>query len=121
MIDLNWSAEVRAAREQGKPIVALESTIVTHGMPWPRNVEVARQVEDDIRKGGAVPATIAVLEGMLHIGLENGQLARLGQAGNVAKLSRADLACCLATGGTGSTTVAATMIAIFYAFGGRGR
>ncbi|GHF53190.1 pseudouridine-5'-phosphate glycosidase [Seohaeicola zhoushanensis] len=115
MIELSYSQEVKAARAEGKPVVALESTIITHGMPWPQNVEVARKVEGDIRAGGAVPATIAVLEGVLHIGLENGQLQRLGQARNVAKLSRADLAACLATGGTGSTTVAATMIAARYA------
>ena len=92
-------------------MVALESTIITHGMPYPRNVEVARQVEQDIRDAGAVPATIAVIDGALHIGLTDDQLTALGQAKGVAKLSRADMAVCMATGGTGSTTVAATMIA----------
>ena len=111
MIDIHYSAEVRAAREAGTPIVALESTIITHGMPFPQNVEVARQVESDIREAGATPATIAVLEGRLHVGLEPEQLDTLAQASNVAKLSRADFAACLATGGTGATTVAATMIA----------
>ncbi|MFD3189236.1 pseudouridine-5'-phosphate glycosidase [Sedimentitalea sp. HM32M-2] len=111
MTDLVLSAEIRAARAAGTPIVALESTIITHGMPYPQNVEVARQVEDDIRAAGAAPATIAVLEGHLQIGLDPEQLAALGQAQGVAKLSRADLAVCLATGGTGATTVAATMIA----------
>lgn len=111
MIEPTFSAELRAARDAGRPVVALESTIITHGMPYPQNVEVAQTVEDDIRKAGAVPATIAVLDGDLHMGLETGQLARLGQAQNVAKLSRADLAACIAQGGTGSTTVAATMIA----------
>jgi len=111
LIDLHFSQEVRAERAAGKPLVALESTIITHGMPFPQNIEVAGQVEDDIRAAGAVPATIAVLEGRLHIGLETEQLAALGQARDVAKLSRADLAACLATGGTGATTVAATMIA----------
>lgn len=111
MTDLVLSAEIRAARAAGTPIVALESTIITHGMPYPQNIEVARQVEDDIRAAGAAPATIAVLEGHLHIGLDPEQLAALGQAQGVAKLSRADLAVCLATGGTGATTVAATMIA----------
>ncbi|MFC4668271.1 pseudouridine-5'-phosphate glycosidase [Seohaeicola nanhaiensis] len=115
MIDLSLSEEVRAAQADNKPLVALESTIITHGMPWPQNVEVARKVEADVRAAGAVPATIAVLEGTLHIGLESGQLLRLGQARGVAKLSRADLAACLATGGTGSTTVAATMIAARHA------
>ena len=105
------SAEVAAALASGKAVVALESTIITHGMPWPQNFEVARQVEDDIRAGGATPATIAVLDGTLCIGLEPEQLETLAQARGVAKLSRADLAACMATGGTGATTVAATMIA----------
>jgi pseudouridine-5'-phosphate glycosidase len=108
---MQFSNEVRAARAAGTPLVALESTIITHGMPYPQNIEVAAQVEADIRAAGAVPATIAVLDGRLHIGLEADQLSALGQAKNVAKLSRADLAACLATGGTGATTVAATMIA----------
>ncbi|WP_425046333.1 pseudouridine-5'-phosphate glycosidase [Primorskyibacter sp. S87] len=110
-IDLQLSSEVRAARDAGQAVVALESTIITHGMPHPQNVEVARQVEQDIRDAGAIPATIAILEGRLHIGLEDHELEQLGQAQGVAKLSRADLAACLAAGGTGSTTVAATMIA----------
>ena len=111
MIDIRYTAEVATAKSAGKPIVALESTIITHGMPYPQNVETARLVEDDIRATGAVPATIAVLDGVLHIGLEAAALDALGQAQNVAKLSRADFAACLARGGTGATTVAATMIA----------
>ncbi|MCX7565405.1 pseudouridine-5'-phosphate glycosidase [Sulfitobacter sp. F26169L] len=111
MIPTVYSAEVTAARESGKAIVALESTIITHGMPYPQNVEVARQVEGDIREAGAVPATIAVMDGTLYIGLEDDQLTALAQSKNVAKLSRADMAVCIATGGTGATTVAATMIA----------
>ena len=111
MIPITYSAEVATARAQGKPIVALESTIITHGMPFPQNVETARLVEDDIRQAGAAPATIAVMDGNLHVGLEADQLDALGQAQNVAKLSRADIAACIATGGTGATTVAATMIA----------
>lgn len=110
-LPLILSAEVAQARDKGAPIVALESTIITHGMPHPQNLEVARQVEDDIRGAGAVPATIAVIEGQLHIGLEPEQLEALAKATNVAKLSRADLAVCIARGGTGATTVAATMIA----------
>lgn len=109
--ELTYSSEVAAARDTRIPVVALESTIITHGMPWPQNVETARLVEDEIRRAGAIPATIAVLEGRLHIGLEDDQLDALGQATNVAKLSRADIAACIATGGTGATTVAATMIA----------
>lgn len=111
MIDIQYSAEVRAAKSAGTAIVALESTIITHGMPYPQNVEVAALVEQDIRQAGATPATIAVLDGRLHVGLEADQLQALGQATGVAKLSRADFAACLATGGTGATTVAATMIA----------
>ncbi|WP_424939991.1 pseudouridine-5'-phosphate glycosidase [Aliiroseovarius sp. S253] len=110
-LPLHLSDEVAAARDAGAPIVALESTIITHGMPFPQNVETARAVEAVIRENGAVPATIAVLEGKLHIGLNDAQLDALGQADGVAKLSRADMAACIATGGTGATTVAATMIA----------
>lgn len=115
MIDLRLSAEVHAARVAGKPVVALESTIITHGMPYPQNVETARLVEQDIRDAGAVPATIAVIEGRLHVGLDPERLTALGQAKGVAKLSRADMAACMATGGTGATTVAATMIAARHA------
>lgn len=111
MIPMRYSAEVSDARQNGKAIVALESTIITHGMPFPQNVETARLVEGDVRDAGAVPATIAVLDGVLHVGLEADQLDALGQAQDVAKLSRADIAACMATGGMGATTVAATMIA----------
>ncbi len=111
MIDIQYSPEVAEARAEGRPLVALESTIITHGMPFPQNVETARRVEAEIRAHGAVPATIAVLEGRLHVGLTDDQLDRLGQARDVAKLSRADFAACLARGGDGATTVAATMIA----------
>lgn len=110
MIPIIYSAAVTAARSAGTPIVALESTIITHGMPYPQNVETARLVEADVRENGATPATIAVINGALHIGLDDDQLENLGQAKNVAKLSRADMAACIATGGTGATTVAATMI-----------
>ena len=106
-----YAPEVAAAQAAGTPIVALESTIITHGMPYPQNVEAARQVEQTIRDNGAVPATIAVIAGQLHIGLTDAQLDTLGQATGVAKLSRADMAACIASGSTGATTVAATMIA----------
>jgi len=109
-LPLVFSPEVQAARTRGAPLVALESTIITHGMPWPQNVETARAVEAAVRAGGAVPATIAVTGGRVHIGLSDHDLNRLGQAQGVMKLSRADLAVCLATGRTGATTVAATMI-----------
>tara|TARA_R110002072_G_scaffold19047_8_gene70669 strand:+ start:60 stop:974 length:915 start_codon:yes stop_codon:yes gene_type:complete len=108
---LTFSAEVASARDAGTPIVALESTIITHGMPYPQNLEVARQVEADVREAGATPATIAVIDGALHIGLDADQLELLAQAKGVAKLSRADMAVCIAAGRTGATTVAATMIA----------
>jgi len=111
VIDIFESDEVRAARAEGRALVALESTIITHGMPWPRNLDVALSVEDEVRRAGACPATIAVIEGRLHVGLDAAALRALAQATGVAKLSRADLAACLATGGTGATTVAATMIA----------
>ena len=107
---LTYSPEVAQARAEGRPLVALESTIITHGMPWPQNVETARRVEAEVRAHGAVPATIAVMGGRIHIGLSDNELEALGQAKGVMKLSRADLAVCLATGGTGATTVAATMI-----------
>ena len=111
MIPLHYAPEVETAKAKGQPIVALESTIITHGMPYPQNVETTRLVEDDIRAAGVVPATIAVLDGRLQIGLTDDELDTLAQSRNVAKLSRADMAACIATGGTGATTVAATMIA----------
>ena len=110
-LPIQFSPEVQAAKDAGTAIVALESTIITHGMPYPQNVETARMVEADVRSEGATPATIAVLNGVIHVGLTDDELESLGQAQNVAKLSRADMAVCVATGGTGATTVAATMIA----------
>lgn len=109
-LPLVLSPEVAAAHDQSAPIVALESTIITHGMPFPQNVETARLVEAEVRAHGATPATIAILDHKIHIGLTEDQLDALGQAKDVAKLSRADLAACLAGGHTGATTVAATMI-----------
>ena len=111
MMDMKYSSEVSDAKNNSRPIVALESTIITHGMPYPQNLDVARKVENDVRSAGAVPATIAVLNGTLHIGLETDELEQLAHASDVAKLSRADLAVCMASGGMGATTVAATMIA----------
>ncbi|MFN3952974.1 MAG: pseudouridine-5'-phosphate glycosidase [Pararhodobacter sp.] len=109
-LPLKFSPEVATARGAGHPLVALESTIITHGMPWPQNVETARAVEAEVRAAGAVPATIAVMAGHVHIGLSDDELDALGRAEGVMKLSRADLAACLALGRTGATTVAATMI-----------
>ncbi len=108
--DIAYSTDVRAALDAGRPVVALESTIITHGMPWPRNLEMAKSVEAIIRDGGATPATIAVIEGRLHVGLEDAELEKLAQTTDALKVSRADLAFAIATGRTGATTVAATMI-----------
>lgn len=110
ILPLILSPAVAEAEANGTAIVALESTIITHGMPFPQNVETARRVEAEVRAHGATPATIAILDHHIHIGLTDAQLDGLGQAKDVAKLSRADLAACLASGGTGATTVAATMI-----------
>lgn len=104
------SEEVRAAKEQGKPIVALESTIISHGMPYPQNVQTAREVEQLVRENGAVPATIAIVDGKIKIGLSDDELEMFGKSTNVAKASRRDLAYLLATKKLGATTVAATMI-----------
>jgi len=100
--------EVRDALGAGAPVVALESTIITHGMPAPRNLETARAVEAAV--GGAVPATIAILDGRISVGLDAEDLERLAAEKDVAKGSRADLPAVLAGGGAGATTVAATMI-----------
>lgn len=110
MFDMTFSSEVQKALDNKTPLVALESTIITHGMPYPQNIQTAREVEAQVRAHGATPATIAVLEGRLHVGLEDAELEQLAMAGDVAKLSRADLAACMAAGKTGATTVAATMI-----------
>ena len=109
-LPLALGAEVKQAKADQAAIVALESTIITHGMPWPRNLETARQVEQAVRDAGAIPATIAVIEGQLHVGLDADKLEALAAMKDAAKLSRADMAACIATGGTGATTVAATMI-----------
>jgi len=111
IIPMTHAPEVTEALATGKPVVALESTIITHGMPYPQNLETAKRVEAEVRAHGATPATIAVISGVLHIGLTPEDLDALAQAKDVAKLSRADIAACIASGGTGATTVAATMIA----------
>jgi pseudouridylate synthase len=107
---IDVSSEVAEARARKKPLVALESTIITHGMPYPRNVETARMVEDAVRAFGAVPATIAVLDGRFRVGLSSAEIDRLGQlSGGVVKASRRDLAPVAARHGSAGTTVAATM------------
>ncbi len=103
--------EVAAARSAGLPIVALESTVIAHGMPWPANLETALALHALVRAHGAVPATIAVMDGALHVGLDDAALERLARGAEpVRKLSRRDLGIGLAQGGLGATTVAATMI-----------
>jgi pseudouridylate synthase len=109
LLDLN--PEVAAALAEGRPVVALESTIISHGMPWPQNAETAFAVEAEVRAHGAVPATIAVIDGRLKAGLDRAQIERLGREGHaVMKASRRDLAALVARRGTGATTVAATML-----------
>ena len=102
--------EVRAALNEGKPVVALESTIISHGMPYPQNVEMAKQTEDIIREYGAVPATIAVMDGRIKIGLTKEDLMTLATAKGVDKISRRDMADCIAKKKIGAVTVAGTMI-----------
>lgn len=108
-IDVTKSPEVADALAAGRPVVALESTIITHGMPYPQNVETALGVEAVVRENGAVPATIAVLDGKLVAGLDAATLDRLGQATGVVKATRRDLAPVIVRGATAGTTVAATM------------
>ncbi len=108
---LDIAPEVRLALQQGQPVVALESTIISHGMPYPQNVATALRVEAEVRNSGALPATIAVIDGRLTAGLSAAQIEALGRAGPaVAKVSRRDLPFIVATEQTGATTVAATMI-----------
>ncbi len=109
MVEIARSAEVAEALAAGGPVVALESTIITHGMPWPANVETALALEAVVRAEGAVPATVAVLDGRLTAGLDQSALERLGRATGVAKASRRDLAPLMVQGATAGTTVAATM------------
>jgi pseudouridine-5'-phosphate glycosidase len=110
-LTIETTPEVKDALSAGRPVVALESTIITHGMPWPGNRDMALEVEAVIRSEGAVPATIAVIDGRLHAGLDEAAITALAQAKDVMKLSRADFAYALSEGRTGATTVAATMMA----------
>ena len=107
---INISSEVTAALNNGQGVVALESTIITHGMPYPANRDTALSVEQAVIDGGAVPATIAILDGQPTIGLSHEQIEQLAQSVDAMKLSRADLAMAVSRGVNGSTTVAATMI-----------
>ncbi len=108
-ISIHLSSAVRAALDQHHPVVALESTLITHGLPRPVNLEVARRLEAVVRDNGAVPATIAILDGEIYAGLEPDQLERLANTDNVRKVSRRDLPIVIAQKGHGATTVAATM------------
>ncbi|MDO5000733.1 MAG: pseudouridine-5'-phosphate glycosidase [Eubacteriales bacterium] len=108
---LDISPEVRKALDEGRPVVALESTIISHGMPYPRNVETALMVEQTIRDNGAVPATIAVIGGRLKAGLSPEEIEYLGKTGRgIAKASRRDLPALVARGADGATTVTTTMM-----------
>lgn len=110
-IPLEIGDEVRAALASGQPLVALESTIISHGMPWPENVETALRVEAAVRDAGAIPATVAIIGGRLVAGLDRRGIERIGKAGaSVSKASRRDLPRLVASGADGATTVAATMI-----------
>ncbi len=110
-LPLDLAPEVAEALAAARPVVALESTILAHGLPWPDNLKTAHAVEGDVRAAGATPATIAVLGGRLRVGLSAEELEQVACTRTIAKLSSADLAACLAQGGSGATTVAATMIA----------
>ena len=118
--------EVQKALTNNKPIVALESTIISHGMPYPQNVEMAKECERIIRENGATPATIAIIDGMIHIGLDEDQLEYLATAKDVTKVSRRDFASVIYNKKTGATTVASTMMCAemagikFFATGGVG-
>ena len=105
---IKYSKEVAAAKSQGRPIVALESTIISHGLPRPTNLEVALEVEDIVRSQGATPATIAIIDGEIFVGLEYEQLYRIANDENIVKASTRDLAIVCADGKSAATTVAAT-------------
>ena len=105
---IKFSTEVLAAQAAGQPIVALESTIISHGLPRPRNLEVALDVEAIVRDAGAVPATIALIDGIVHVGLERNELDRIANDDSVVKASTRDLAIIIATKKSAATTVAAT-------------
>ena len=107
---MDVTPEIEEAVRTGKPVVALESTILSHGMPYPENVEFAHKVEKIVREEGAIPATTAIIGGKLKVGLNDEELLTMCKAENVGKVSRRDVAVYLATGMTGATTVATTMI-----------
>nr|WP_203617700.1 pseudouridine-5'-phosphate glycosidase [Streptomyces bauhiniae] len=108
LVVLVLSEEVREATDAGRPVVALESTIIAHGLPRPRNLQVALELEDVVRREGAVPATIAMLDGQPHVGLAKGQLERVANEDGIRKLGHRDLPLAMASGASGATTVSAT-------------
>lgn len=107
---LSVAPEIQQAIDEGRPVVALESTILSHGMPYPENLEFAHNVEKIVRGEGAVPATTAIIGGKLKVGLNAEELEIMCKANGVGKVSRRDVAVYLATGKTGATTVATTML-----------
>jgi pseudouridine-5'-phosphate glycosidase len=108
--DLVLHPTVRAALKAGAPVVALESTVIAHGLPWPENLALARQLEDTVRHNGAVPATIAVLDGTMRVGLDPDQVEQIARGHEIPKLNRRDLAIAIADRRNGATTVSATML-----------
>lgn len=128
-VPIIYSPEVRRARNRRRPLVALETTIISHGLPYPRNIECALTLEQTVRENGAVPATLAILDGVVRVGLGEPELLRLGKPGagqRIHKVSRADLPFVIANRLDGATTVAGTMIVAhlagirFFATGGIG-
>src|SRR5215472_14291712 len=123
---ITLSDEVRTALQEDRPVVALESTVIAHGLPYPVNIEVAQAMEATIRAEGATPATIGIHDGKIIIGLSSNEIERLGTMQDVVKVSRRDLAVALATGRWGATTVAGTILCAsmvglhFFATGGIG-
>jgi pseudouridine-5'-phosphate glycosidase len=124
--NMRLSDEVQTAIHEQRPVVALESTVIAHGLPYPANIEIAAAVEDTIRANGATPATIGIFDGKIVVGLSADEIARLGTEKDVQKVSRRDLAITLATKQLGATTVAGTMLCAsmvgirFFATGGIG-
>lgn len=112
---LTFHPAVRAALEAGRPLVALESTVISHGLPWPDNLELARKMEATVRAAGAEPATLAVLAGRVHIGLSDSELEHLATSTTVLKVSRRDFPVAFAQQRDGATTVAGTLIAAHWA------
>ena len=121
---LNIAPEIMHAKQMGLPIVALESTVITHGLPWPENYQLALEMEEVIRQEDAVPATIALMQGKIHVGLDKEQLEYLAQNKSARKISLRDFGIALAGKLDGGTTVAATMFAVekgaLFAMGGIG-